>query len=527
MVNYPRWAIVTTIVIALLGVIYAAPNFFPQPDETVEGSEASGILPNKRMNLGLDLQGGASLLMKVGVDEAFEEILESVEGSVRRELRRRGDRIGYSGLRTQGDAVLFTLRDAGDGDDARERLRDIEGGFNLSVSNDVNFRLEMSEDERRERQQNIVEQSIAIVGDRVNQLGVSEPSIQQQGEDRILVQVPGVEDTAELKAIIGQTAKMSFKLIDEGANVQAALNGDIPAGSELLYGPEDEGRVPYVVRRPVEVAGERLVDAQPTFQDGQPIVSFRFDAAGGALFGELTSENVGRRLAIVLDNEVVSAPNIQTAIVGGSGIITGRFTVEEVNRLALVLRSGALPAPLSFLEERSVGPGLGADNIEAGKFASVIGLIAVVVFIIASYGLFGLMAAVALLFNLSLIVALLSVLQATLTLPGIAGIVLTIGMAVDANVLILERIREEVRNGRTPISAIDSGYRRALTTIIDSNLTTLIAAILLFQFGSGPIKGFAVTLSIGIITSMFTALMLTRLFVVVWLRQRRPQTLPI
>jgi preprotein translocase subunit SecD len=524
MVNYPRWAIVVTVVIALLGVIYAAPNFILSGDDDID---APGFLPTQSMNLGLDLQGGASLLMQIGVDEAFEEILESVETSVRREMRRRGERIGYTGLRTQGDAVLFTLRDAGDSETARDRLQNIEDGFTLTVEDDVRFRLEMTEDERRVRTQRIVEQSIAIVGDRVNQLGVSEPSIQQQGEDRILVQVPGIDDTARLKAIIGQTAKMSFKLVDEGANLQDALNGNIPAGSELLYGPEDEGSVPYVVRRPVEVSGERLVDAQPTFQDGQPIVSFRFDAAGGARFGELTSENVGNRLAIVLDDVVVSAPRIQTAILGGSGIITGRFTVQEVDDLSLVLRAGALPAPLGFLEERTVGPGLGQDSIDAGKIASIIGLVAVVVFMIASYGIFGVMAAAALLFNLSLIVALLSVLQATLTLPGIAGIVLTIGMAVDANVLILERIKEETRIGRTPISAVDAGYRRALTTIIDSNLTTLIAAILLFQFGSGPIKGFAVTLSIGIITSMFTALMLTRLFVVVWLRQRRPQTLPI
>ena len=316
-------------------------------------------------------------------------------------------------------------------------------------------------------------------------------------------------------------------MLDESVSIQEAESGNLPAGSMLLYSPEEEGRIPYVVRRTVEVAGDRLVDAQPTFQDGQPIVSFRFDASGGRRFGELTANNVGNRLAIVLDREVVSAPRIQTAILGGSGIITGRFTVQQVNDLSLVLRAGALPAPLTVLEERTVGPGLGADSIEAGKIASIIGLVAVVVFIVVSYGLFGLMAAVALLFNLSLIVALLSVLQATLTLPGIAGIVLTIGMAVDANVLILERIKEEVRNGRTPISAIDAGYRRAFTTIIDSNLTTLIAAILLFQFGTGPIKGFAVTLSIGIITSMFTAMMLTRLFIVVWLRRRRPQTLPI
>jgi preprotein translocase subunit SecD len=527
MVNYPRWAIVTTVLIALLGLIYAAPNFLLSGDDEIE---APGFLPTQRMNLGLDLQGGASLLMQVGVEAAFDEILESVENSVRRELRDRradGGRIGYTDLRAEGGAVRFTLRDPADADEARDRLRNVEDGFTVSETDGTHFRLEMTEDAVRARRQRIVEQSIAIVGDRVNQLGVSEPSIQQQGEERILVQVPGVSDTGRLKAIIGQTAKMSFKVVDEAASLQDALSGNIPPGSELLYGPEDEGRIPYVVRRVVEVSGERLVDAQPSFQDGRPIVSFRFDAAGGARFGELTSENVGNRLAIVLDDVVVSAPRIQTAIVGGSGIITGRFTVQEVDDLALVLRAGALPAPLRFLEERTVGPGLGQDSIEAGKIASVIGLVAVVVFMIASYGLFGAMAALALLFNLSLIVALLSALQATLTLPGIAGIVLTIGMAVDANVLILERIKEETRIGRTPISAVDAGYRRALTTIIDSNLTTLIAAILLFQFGTGPIKGFAVTLSIGIVTSMFTALMLTRLFVVVWLRRRRPQTLPI
>ena len=320
---------------------------------------------------------------------------------------------------------------------------------------------------------------------------------------------------------------MTFHLVNEEVSLQEALNGNVPAGSFVRFGPEEEGRIPYVVRREVVVGGERLVDAQPSFQDGQPIVSFRFDAAGGQKFGEVTSQNVGVRLAILLDDEVISAPVIRGAILGGSGIITGRFTVEQVNDLSLLLRAGALPAPMTVLEVRTVGPGLGQDSIDAGKIASMIGLAAVIVFMIASYGLFGLMAAVALLFNLSLIVALLSFLQATLTLPGIAGIVLTIGMAVDANVLILERIKEETRNGRTPISAIDAGYRRALTTIIDSNLTTLIAAILLFQFGSGPIKGFAVTLSIGILTSMFTALMLTRLFVVVWLRRTRPKTLAI
>ncbi|MBT3400083.1 MAG: protein translocase subunit SecD, partial [Rhodospirillaceae bacterium] len=420
MVNYPRWAIVTTVVIALLGLIYAAPNFFPLADEAVE---TSGLLPSKRMNLGLDLQGGSSLLLSVGVDTAIRETLESVESTVRRELRQRGARVGYSGLRVEGKAVAFTLRNATDSDTARDRLRNIEDGFDLDIADDVNFRLSMSEDAERARRQSAVEQSIEIVRRRVDETGVAEPVIQQQGDSRILVQLPGIKDPERIKRLLGQTAKLNFHMLDETVSIQEAESGTLPAGSMLLYGPEEEGRIPYVVRRTVEVGGDRLVDAQPTFQDGQPIVSFRFDAAGGRRFGELTSQNVGRRLAIVLDREVVSAPRIQTAINGGSGIITGRFTPQEVTELSILLRAGALPAPLTVLEERTVGPGLGADSIEAGKIASIIGLAAVVVFIVISYGLFGLMAAIALLFNLSLIVALLSVLQATLTLPGIAGIV--------------------------------------------------------------------------------------------------------
>jgi preprotein translocase subunit SecD len=294
-----------------------------------------------------------------------------------------------------------------------------------------------------------------------------------------------------------------------------------------LRGSEAEGGQRYWVRRLVDVGGDRLVDAQPTFEQNRPVISFRFDTAGAQKFGRVTTRNVGRLLAIVLDNEVISAPRVNEPITGGSGIISGQFTVEETQELALLLRAGALPAPMSFLEERTVGPGLGADSVEAGKNASLLGLVLVIVFMVVIYGRFGLMADVALLFNIAIIFALLSVLQATLTLPGIAGIVLTMGMAVDANVLIFERIREETLAGRSPINAIEAGYKRALTTIIDSNLTTLIAAVLLFAFGSGPIKGFAVTLSIGIVTSMFTAIMVTRLLIVFWLKRSRPQTLPI
>jgi preprotein translocase subunit SecD len=340
--------------------------------------------------------------------------------------------------------------------------------------------------------------------------------------------MPGIDDPERIKRLLGQTAKLNFHLVNESASVsEVVASGNVPVDSMLLY--EDDGgqQVPYVVLREVVVSGERLVDAAATTQDGRPIVSFRFDAQGGQIFGRVTTENVNRRLAIVLDDKVVSAPNIQSPILQSSGIITGSFTVQETVDLALVLRAGALPAPLEILEERTVGPGLGADSIAAGKLASIVGFVAVVVFMIASYGLFGIMATVALVFNLALILALLSVLGATLTLPGIAGIVLTIGMAVDANVLILERIKEEARNGRPPISAVDAGYKRALTTIIDSNLTTLIAALLLFNFGSGPIKGFAVTLSMGIVSSMFTAIMLTRLLMVIWLRRKRPSKLPI
>jgi preprotein translocase subunit SecD len=519
MVAFPRWAMVVTILVSLLGAIYAAPNFLFARDA---GKQLPSWLPTKQMALGLDLQGGVHLLVQVEVGAAISEYLETTESSVRRALR--AENIGYLGLAARGEAVIFEVRDPAQADAAMAAVEDLDPDLAVERTDDVRFRLFFDEVARAARVRSIVSQSIEIIRRRIDGLGVAEASIQRQGDDRVVVQAPGYDDPETLKDVLDETAKMNFRLVDEGASVAS-----VPAGSEVLYEYDDKDQpvAPYVVRRGVVVSGERLVDAQPAFQDGQPIVSFRFDSVGARQFGQATSENVGRRLAIVLDEKVISAPVIRSAIVGGSGIITGNFTVASADRLALLLRAGALPAPLSFLEERTVGPGLGSDSIKAGKLASIVGIVVVVLFMIACYGLFGIMASVALLFNLAIIVALLSVLQATLTLPGIAGVVLTVGMAVDSNVLILERIREEVRNGRTPISAIDAGYRRALTTIIDSNLTTLIAALLLFQFGSGPIKGFAVTLSIGIGTSMFAAVMLTRLMVVVWLRRRRPQTLPI
>ena len=525
MVNYPRWAIVVTILVSLLGVVYAAPNFLI--DRTAKDDQTSW-LPTKTMALGLDLQGGVHLLVNVEVSAAINEYQDANESAVRRALRSAN--IGYLNLAVANETISFRVRNPVDADAAYEAVRDLDADLTVERNGDA-FRLFLTPEARGQRVRSIVNQAIEIIRRRVDGLGVAEASIQRQGDSRVVVQAPGYDDPAALKEVLRHTAKMNFKLVDEGASVVDALKGQIPPGSELLYEYDNseppQPVTPYVVRRAIEVGGDRLVDAQPAFQDGQPIVSFRFDPTGGRKFGQVTSENVGRRLAIVLDDKVISAPVIRSAIVGGSGIITGNFTVASADQLALLLRAGALPAPLSFLEERTVGPGLGADNIEAGKLASIVGFVIVVVFMIVAYGMFGVMASVALVFNMALIVAVLSGLQATLTLPGIAGIALTIGMAVDANVLIFERIREEVRNGRTPISAIDAGYRRALTTIVDSNLTTLIAALLLFQFGSGPIKGFAVTLSVGIATSMFAAIMITRLMVVVWLRRSRPQTLPI
>jgi protein-export membrane protein SecD len=520
MVHISKWQIGVILVVLLAGLIFAAPNLVQR--ETAEG--LPGWLPQDQINLGLDLQGGSYLLLEADIDAVIKEQLESLVDGIRIELRRV--KIGYTNLGIQGEEVIFTLRDPAAREEARQKVIEVAEGMDVTTEDDGSVRVSMSEQTRRERLNDILSRSIEIVRRRIDETGTREPSIQRQGDTRILVQLPGIRDPERIKDLLGQTAKLSFRFVEE----EVRPGDPVPAGAELLplaASETTQGERALVIRKRVMVSGDNLVDAQATFQDNQPVVSFRFDTVGAKRFGDATRDNVGRRFAIVLDDQVISAPVIREPILGGSGVISGSFTVQQVQDLALLLRAGALPAPLTIVEERSVGPGLGADSIEAGKIASILGLIFVVIFMAVTYGLFGLLADVALLLNLVLIAAALSALQATLTLPGIAGIVLTIGMAVDANVLIFERIREEVRNGRGPVSAIDAGYRRALTTIIDSNLTTLIAAVLLFQFGTGPVKGFAVTLTIGLITSMFTAIMLTRLLVVTWLRQKRPQALPI
>ena len=525
MVYFSKWKISIILGIVFFGFLIAAPNLLEQKT----ADELPSWLPNQQVNLGLDLQGGSHLLLEVKVSVVLRERLESLVDAIRVVLRK--NRIGYTGLGVRNNSVTFLSRKLSDIESSQELINKVERDLEIIVTKNritVNF----SDKALRAIKNSAVSQSIEIVRRRIDETGTREPTIQRQGEDRILVQVPGLDNPERLKRLLGKTAKMSFHLLDQKNSLTEALQGRIPAGTMLLSSVDEkpEGQVRrYLVKKRVAVGGDRLIDSQPSFDNrtNEPIVSFRFDTLGGKKFGDVTKKNVNKPFAIVLDGKVISAPVIREPILGGSGQISGNFSISEAQDLALLLRAGALPAPLSILEERSVGPGLGADSIAAGKVASIVGLILVIIFMVITYGVFGFFADVALFVNMVLILGFLSLLQATLTLPGIAGIVLTIGMAVDANVLVFERIREEVRAGRTPISAIDSGYSRAITTIIDANLTTLIAALILFYFGSGPVRGFAVTLSIGIVSSMFTAIMLTRLLVVAWIRNRRITAVPI
>ena len=523
MIYFSKWKIITIFTVCVLGILYAMPNLFPRQLMETMPSWA----PRAQINLGLDLQGGSHLLLEVDVNSVLRERVTSLMDSARVTLRR--ENIGYIKLAQQSSGISFALRDAADFSKVREAIRRADGDVEIR-SDGPNVTVRITDQAMRDRRQAVIDQSLEIVRRRIDETGIREPTIQRQGEDRIVVQLPGEKDPERIKRLLGRTAKMNFRLVDS-TPVEEARAGRAPPGSELL--PSDHERdasgqpIQYLVQRRVMVGGDTLVDAQASFQDGQPVVSFRFDTIGARKFGQVTKENVGKPFAIVLDGKVISAPVIRDAILGGSGIISGRFSVQEVRDLALLLRAGALPAPLKVLEERTVGPGLGEDSIRAGTLASLLAMGLVVVFMVLVYGLFGLFANVALIFNMVILTAAMSVLQATLTLPGIAGIALTIGMAVDANVLIFERMREEQANGRTPLSSVDAGFSRAFTTILDANLTTLFAALLLYHFGTGPIRGFAVTLAIGLATSMFTAISVTRLIVVVWLRWRRPKALPL
>ena len=523
MVYLERWKIILILAVCGLGLLYAAPNVMPAPVLGWVREHAPALVPNQTISLGLDLRGGSHLLLEVVTDAVIDEQMQGLVDQTRTELR--GAKIGYADLGLANGAVRFRLTDPSQADQAVEMIRATDRQLAVaSTKDEVTVRL--TEEKINERKRSAMDQSIEIVRRRIDETGTREPSIQRQGDNRILVQLPGVDDPERIKNLLGQTAKLSFRLVDETATAMGAESGRAPAGTEVLASAEDAGRS-LVVQKRVMVSGDTLVDAQPSFQDGRAVVSFKFDSVGGRRFGEATRQNVGHLFAIVLDNKVISAPVINEPILGGSGIISGHFTTQSAQDLALLLRAGALPAPIKVLEQRTVGPGLGADSIHAGATASLIGLGLVVVFFIMAYGTFGVFGVVALLLNIALVFAILSVLQATLTLPGIAGLVLTVATALDANVLVFERIREEQRLGRSPISAIDAGYSRALSAIVDANMTTLIAATLLYIFGSGPVKGFAVTLTIGILTSIFSAIMVTRLIVVVWLRATKPKVLPV
>lgn len=518
MLYIEKWKIVFILILTVLGVLYAAPNLLPGAKKAWLSENMPGWMPSRTVNLGLDLQGGSHLLLEVDTKAIMGDRLDSMVDAARTEMRKQN--IGYTGLGVKRNGLTFTLRDpAADRDAAYKIARGLEQNAEINIGKDGLVEVLLSESAVQIINTQVVNQSIEIIRRRIDETGTKEPVIQRQGVDRIVVQLPGVDDPERVKALLGRTAKMTFHLVDQDAE-----EGAIPPGSRKLSLREAPGRS-IVIRKRAVISGDMLVDSQPSFDRGTPVVSFRFNAIGAKRFCDITRENVGKPFAIVLDDEVISAPRINDEICGGSGIITGSFTVKEAHDLSLLLRAGALPAPLNVAEERSVGPTLGSDSVASGKLAALAALCFVFLLMGSSYGLFGLFANIALFFNMIFIFALLSILQATLTLPGIAGIILTIGIAVDANVLIYERIREEIRNGRTVLAAVDTGYRLALATIIDSNLTTLIVALILFSFGSGPVKGFAVAMSIGIVTSLFSAIMLTRLMVIVWLRKVRPATL--
>ena len=533
MLYFSRLKALAIILTALIVCLFAVPNFFPQ-----ERVKTWPVWAQRHIVLGLDLQGGSYLLLEVDGNYVKREKLLQVVDESRRVLRDA--KIAYTGLAIRNDAVEVRISREAEQATALSKLRDLSqpiGGLlggsgqrDLEVTDAGNglFRITIPQPAMLDRMRKTIEQSIQIVEKRVNELGTVEPIIQRQGTDRILVQVPGLQDPTHLKELLGKTAKMEFRMVDTSVPPDQAQAGRVPADSEVLMS-STAPKVPYVIKRQVLVSGGDLIDAQPGFDQrtNEPIVSFKFNSSGSRKFAQATSENVGVPFAIVLDNEVISAPVIREPITGGSGQISGNFTVQQANDLAILLRAGALPAPLTVVEERTVGPGLGQDSIEKGELAAYVGSIMVIVFMLVTYRLFGVFANIAVAINVAMIFGILSLLNATLTLPGIAGIVLTVGIAVDSNVLIYERIREELRHGRNAISAIDAGFRRALATILDSNITTFIAAAVLFYIGTGPVRGFAVTLGVGIITTVFTAFTLTSLIVAGWVRWKRPKTVPI
>ncbi len=553
MLQIETWKRVLIWLVCLTGLIMALPNGFysrvethndavaaieqrgETPELAAEAAEWPNWLPSSLVNLGLDLRGGAHLLAEVQVEDVYAARMEAMWPDVRDALRPERAVVGTIRLQPSELGELRVRIGEPEGmpralQVVRDLARPIQslsgvGATDIDVQADGDvIVITMSDEEQRASDDRTVQQALEIIRRRIDEVGTREPTIQRQGADRILIQVPGIGSASELKDIIGTTAQLTFNpVVGRGTNPDAAPG----LGNKVLPSLDEEGLYYTLEAAPV-VTGEELVDAQPSFdQNGRPAVNFRFNPTGARKFGDYTAENIGNPFAIVLDDEVISAPVIQSHIPGGSGIITGNFTVEESTNLAVLLRAGALPAGLEFLEERTIGPELGQDSIEAGRVATIVAFVGVLVFMGLSYGLFGLFANIALILNIALIFGLLSLIGATLTLPGIAGIVLTVGMAVDANVLVFERIREELKTSKGPARAIELGYEKALSAILDANITTFITAVILFAMGSGPVRGFAITLGLGILTSVFTAIFVTRLMIIMWFERRRPRTIEV
>lgn len=518
MLYFTRPKLILISIICVLGFLYTIPNLLNEKARTAISETMPSWFPQKTVNLGLDLQGGSHILLEVDIEDVIKERSEALADSIRPELR--SNKIGYTGIREikEGGAKVV-LRDPNDFDRVKKIIRSQENGVDITISGKT-VEASFTEAMLKEIRDQTIEHSIETVRRRVDETGTREPVIQRQGDVRILVQLPGIEDPSYIKELLGKTAKLSFHLLPQGQK-------EIGSTITLPFSDNPESKIE--INKKSLLGGDRLVHAAYCADRyGKHAVCFRFDNRGAKQFCNITRENTGKPFAIVLDGEIITAPNINEPICGGRGQISGSFTTTaEANDLALLLRAGALPAPLNVIEERTVGPSLGSDSVEAGKIASLIGMVAVIAFMIIAYGKFGIIANIALFVNVALIFAVLSILQATLTLPGIAGIVLTIGMAVDANVLIFERIKEELKLGRSPVSAIDAGYKNVMSTITDANFTTLIATFILFSFGTGPIKGFAVTLAIGIITSLFSAIMVTRMLMSLWVFYKKPKELKI
>ncbi|WP_299362639.1 protein translocase subunit SecD [uncultured Paracoccus sp.] len=554
MLQIPAWKRVLILGLVALGLLFAMPNLFysrvEQHNDALKAAEQAGFetpelaaarsgwpdfLPSSLVNLGLDLRGGAHLLGEVDVEDVYKSRMDALWPELRGALAEQRDVVGAV-RRAQGppDELHVEIGEPSQMARAVEIARGLAtpvvsisgaGATDLDITaTGSTLIVRLSDAEKAATDDRTIQQSLEIVRRRVDEVGTREPTIQRQGADRILIQVPGIGSAEELKKLIGTTAKLTFNpVIGRGVDPDTAAG----VGNVVLPSLDEEGVYYTLEERPV-VTGEELTDARPSFdQNGQPAVDFRFNPAGAKRFGAYTSANVGQPFAIVLDDQVISAPVIRQAITTGSGQISGAMSVDESNRLAVLLRAGALPAEMTFLEERTIGPELGQDSIEAGRIAAIVATVLVVAYIIASYGIFGVFASTAVVVNVILILAIMSAIGATLTLPGIAGIVLTVGTAVDANVIIYERIREELRSGKRVAQAIDNGFNEAMSAIIDANVTTFIAALVMFFLGSGPVKGFAVTLTIGIATSVFSAIYLTRLMIVLWLDWRKPRTLEL